>query len=1071
MKIKILASILYLIRKTNVYLFFVFVCLQSLFLSAQNYPTRQFTMRDGLPGMSIQSIYKDSRGLMWIGTTSGLCSYDGKSFRIYQPSEGMTANQIWAIAEDNNGNMWFGSYGEGLFKYDGIHFIRFTQKNGLANDRIRVLCFSKNFNCLIAGCEGGVSTIRGDSITSSPHEVFSKENGSPVTGLTDAGKFIYITTFGQNNPIRYYPNENRFVNANNNDLHYPVNSFSVFITSKGDTVFSYGHSGVAIYKKDAIIQDESMGQVFGIAEDKRGDLWFASWSYPNRKMIEGVFRFDGKSFKNYKTAFGITDKEIWTVFYDPEQDILWVGTRNEGLFKIPFSGIELYPSKYFNLDKNFINDLYLDSKDNLWISGSKELIRMTHNNEFSVFDKKPFVTAFRIFWNQNNDKTFFHSDPAWEKAMNQNTISLEKFVNQYEFNFVRAIENSDNSMIISNLFGVFDFNTETKKNVYIGPQGNHGDIAIFGLDTIMATGWGGTELQANFRKNPPKEIANSFFYFNKKLEPKDGNRIAKHNNRFWFVSWTSGLWMSEGMHLTNFNITDSTISNSLNDICFDEKGNVIFGSNSGEICIAAYNDNKLKINYRINSENGLQGNSVSWLVADQRGKLWVGTNLGLNCIDLDSLYINGKYVIRFMDEEEGFAGQSAKKAVMDSLGNLWIGAEDQLMRLDSKSLFPVNNTSQKIILHSLEINHTLVDSLLRNEFSTWSSSTFENKKLKHSENNLVFYFDILNYSNPKKDRFRYILHGFDTEWNDWSSGRKAVYTNLPSGKYSLRIESYNLHTLNHAEPFIIEFTIRHPWWGLWYLQVLAVVLFVSAVFFITRKYTEAKRKKQQQNSEIEKTIVELEMQAMQAQMNPHFIFNCINGIQYYVLANKMDEVLGYLSDFSKVVRGSLENASLRMVSLEQSTQFLKSYLRLELMRFSDKFDYTIKFINIENTDIVMLPPMLIQPFAENAIRHGFMHLKKKGNLTIEFELIGSDILKCTLTDNGIGRNKARRKKDPVESNERLHSATITEKRINLFNTPGFPAKYKIVYTDLEENKNSTGLKVELYLPTELRKGQ
>ena len=116
-------------------LFFLF----PLILPAQTYPTRHYTMRDGLPSLGIRCTYKDSRGLLWIGTDAGLCSFDGKTFRIFKSSEGMTASQIWAIAEDGDGNMWFGSMGEGLYKYNGRHFKRFTKKDGLTDDRIRVL--------------------------------------------------------------------------------------------------------------------------------------------------------------------------------------------------------------------------------------------------------------------------------------------------------------------------------------------------------------------------------------------------------------------------------------------------------------------------------------------------------------------------------------------------------------------------------------------------------------------------------------------------------------------------------------------------------------------------------------------------------------------------------------------------------------------------------------------------------------------------------------------------------------------------------------------------------------------
>jgi len=119
----------------------LFIFLIPRILSAQNYPTRHFSLHDGLPSMAIRCIYKDTRGLLWIGTDAGLCTYDGKSFRIFKASEGMTASQVWAIAEDEKGNMWIGSHGDGLYKYNGKQFKKFTKNDGLADDRIRVLCY------------------------------------------------------------------------------------------------------------------------------------------------------------------------------------------------------------------------------------------------------------------------------------------------------------------------------------------------------------------------------------------------------------------------------------------------------------------------------------------------------------------------------------------------------------------------------------------------------------------------------------------------------------------------------------------------------------------------------------------------------------------------------------------------------------------------------------------------------------------------------------------------------------------------------------------------------------------
>ena len=193
----------------------------------------------------------------------------------------------------------------------------------------------------------------------------------------------------------------------------------------------------------------------------------------------------------------------------------------------------------------------------------------------------------------------------------------------------------------------------------------------------------------------------------------------------------------------------------------------------------------------------------------------------------------------------------------------------------------------------------------------------------------------------------------------------------------------------------------------------------------------------------------------------------MNSIQYFVLANQMDKALVYLSDFSKVLRSSLVNATFRMVHMDQEIDFLNSYLRLEQMRFPDKFDYIIQGFDKEDVRSLLMPPMLVQPFAENAIRHGFMNLESKGHLSIEFEKAGKDLLKCSITDNGIGREKARKAEQLQLQNDRQHSGMITESRIRLFNPSDLPAKYQLIYTDLSENGKPCGLRVELYLPMEM----
>jgi len=1037
-------------------------------LSAQQIPTRHYTMKDGLPSMGVRCVFKDSRGLIWIGTDGGLCNFDGKSFKILKISDGTTAGKIWSIAEDEVGNMWFGSFGSGIFRFDGHSFEQFTKKDGLVDDWVRVLCYSKNFNCLIVGSTNGVSTVKGNKITASPKSLFTARPDYCVTGIMDAGKFIYITTYAGNNPLRYYPDQNKFISLNDSKGRYPLNSFGCYLSSGGDTVFEAGAEGVKIFSRDnKVVLNETLGQVFGFSEDNSGNLWFAAWSYTQKLLEGGIYKYDGTSFKNYKSAFGITDIEIWTVFFDKEQEILWVGTLNEGLFMIPFPLFSEYDASFFNVEKLKINNLFVDSENTLRIADNSNLISKRADDTYSVLNNRTMVEACRKMLADSRNIALLHNNNNIRyllKPDNSNTLNSR---NQDGLGYKYLAETTENSILFSNKYGLFSC-SKNGANIKFLRAGIPEEMSILGSDTLVIGGWGPTNIIPDFKKNlqalneTPQEIYGAL------PPPKDINRIFVDKHRVWYASWLSGLWMSEGLRFINFNKTNSSISNDLTDICTDSNGNIIFGSNTGEIYIGNYDGQKLSVKYKISNLQGLVGNSISWLTTDRKGNLWAGTNLGINCIDLSRLYQTGKYLISFFDGDEGFSGQTAKRVAFDSDENLWIGANDRLIKLDTRKLKTRNKNPGKIILTGLEINHQPHQLVLKTDLDPWTLLPEKEFTLLHSENSIVFFFDILNYLNPQKDRFRYLLKGYDTKWSDFNESRRAVYTNLREGNYTFCIESYNINTGEKGVPLEVKFVIHHPWWKLWYVQIFFVIVILVFTYLAVKRTIATVKLQERQKVELEKKIAQLEIQALQAQMNPHFIFNSINSIQYFVLSNKTDEVLSYLSDFSKIVRASLDNVTKKMVSLDQEIDFLKSYLRIEKMRFPKRFDFSIKILGELDPLSIMIPPFLIQPFAENAVRHGFLYKRSPGRLSITIELLERDVIRCSIIDDGVGRIKAREIEGLSEDTGRLHSSEITETRIRLFNPQGQPSKYKVEYTDLFNAAGEmSGLKVDVYIPVDL----
>lgn len=195
------------------------------------------------------------------------------------------------------------------------------------------------------------------------------------------------------------------------------------------------------------------------------------------------------------------------------------------------------------------------------------------------------------------------------------------------------------------------------------------------------------------------------------------------------------------------------------------------------------------------------------------------------------------------------------------------------------------------------------------------------------------------------------------------------------------------------------------------------------------------RKKKQLLAEMQQQKTELEMQALRAQMNPHFIFNSLNSINMFILENNKLQASEYLSKFSRLVRLILQNSQEAYIPLEKELEALRLYLELESLRFENKFEYKIAVDSDIDTTVLKVPPLIIQPYAENAIWHGLMHLpdrhagkKEKGHLEIEL-YGGEDILFCRITDDGIGRKHAAALKSKSSLAHKSMGMRITADRI------------------------------------------
>ena len=248
---------------------------------------------------------------------------------------------------------------------------------------------------------------------------------------------------------------------------------------------------------------------------------------------------------------------------------------------------------------------------------------------------------------------------------------------------------------------------------------------------------------------------------------------------------------------------------------------------------------------------------------------------------------------------------------------------------------------------------------------------------------------------------------------------------------------------------------------------LLIAVFISIILAglyvfrnLTMKRKNEKLESEKKQAELHRQAGELEMHALRAQMNPHFIFNCLSSINRFILKNESKTASNYLTRFSRLIRMVLINSQKPLITLEDELQMLRLYLDMERLRFKESFDFSITFLNAMEDDNIFIPPLLLQPFCENAIWHGLMHKDEEGRLDITLS-VENNILYCTITDNGIGRKKAEEIKSKSTEKEKSMGLKITTERLTLLNREkGVHTSYQMEDL-LDENGNPSGTKVHL----------
>ena len=965
---------------------FLFICfLTPLIFSAQTYNFRNYTVDDGLPFIQVYTIYQDSKGYLWSGGYGGLSRFDGKTFVNYTPKNGLLNHWVTSIAEDNSGKLYVGTI-KGLSVIDNGKITNYTTTEGLPGVRVNVVYENQAENIFI-GTNNGLAEWKGNKFTVVNTDALKNKNIKTL--LEDKDKNLWVGT--DNGISMFYGNETNNFSDENGLCNNTINAFAI---DNKNNLWIATDSGLSCFDrktfKNYFIKDGlPNNQIKSLLFDKHGNLWIGTPT--------DVCKYDGKTFKTYHIRGEAMPTVVECLYLDYEENI-WMGTNN-ALYRYRGETFLTYNQKD-GLANSFIYQIIRDKENNLWIGTDGGGLYKYANEKFTNYTTKDGLPGNKV-----NAGIVDANGKLW--------LATGKGICFLEGNkFVSVKYNNENKK--EEVYSIFQ---DSKKNIFIGIES-----ALMKYD---GKSWEKIPLISKTEKFQPWSL----------VEDKKGN--------IWIGTYLGGLFCYDGNAVKDFSETISKTGDSYLTSVIDKEGIIYWGTLEG---VFAYDGKKVT---QFTEEDGMSSDLVYVIQFDQNeNSLWVGTNQGLNKIDLAEFRKSGKKIIEPYGKEEGFQGVECNTngAWLDADGTMWFGTVNGLIKYTPGEFIP-NKAESKISIIGTKI--------------FYNDSVFANGTvLPHELNNITFDFIGICLTNPEKVKYSYMLDGFDKEWSPETKTTFARFPNLPSGKYTFKVKSRNNEGLWNQQAAVFSFTIALPWWRTWWFMIAFVSGVALMIFGVVRF-----RIRQVEVSERNKVrLANNELKALRSQMNPHFIFNALNSIQHFIMNSDEHGASKYLNKFAKLIRSILNNTEKSTVSLKEEADSLKLYLELEVLRFENKFDYTINIDSKIDLDFYEVPTLLIQPYVENALIHGLVPKKEKGHLDINISMDEKYII-CVIEDDGIGRPKSMENKEKsMKKGHKSFGMKITRDRLELLNSV-HNSSLSVSITDKEdENKNPTGTKVEIFIP-------
>lgn len=992
----------------------------------------RITSEDGLSHNRITDILQDNNGFVWIATVDGLNRYDGEQFESYRHNKdnytSISSSFITCLDQNSKGKLYIGTK-KGLATYDrkNNNFVSIPLDKINKQPSIRQILLDNDSTLWIETLDGYLIefSLNNDSILNSyEHDAVSQQYYLYHDIYRDKEGTLWI---GMRNREPMYLDENldKLITIHTGKDDYSKKRSSdmacYYEDSHGNFWFT-ALDGIYLFDKPSSTFKKFLGTTtYDVKEDELGNIWFATGS--------GVMKYDPHKeeimiMDNEKDNLkSISSNSVYTIMEDNVGN-LWFGTSN---------GVNIYKRSAYsfnhythipgitNSPEGYVTTAVAeDDKRNLWIGYEKDGL--------DYLDRKSL--NFAHYMVNSNVKNSIASNKVSALCFDDNKrlwIGLWRGVG---FNLYDTRNNK---------FTLFTYDPSSYENDW------YSDFVVDGSGIFYCGFWGANGLTS--------------------FDREKGVFLESFKNKFGRV----------------------TCSRLITDLLLDKKGSIWYGTTDcGVHRFFPEKDSAVSYFSDDDSINGLLSNETSYITEDAAGNIWL-----IN--DVLQLYLPESDSFASYGYSHGLTTKDLTSVIADNNGDIWIGTStDGLFRFNAKEsafrqylrddgLETNSFTSASLKLGSGEIflgctNGFLLfnpDEIIENNnvpIPYFGRLYVYDHIISHDLNeedlivlepgNNVFTVELRSTDLVNPERYSYAckLEGYDKDWVEIDkTQRKVRYAAVPSGRYTLKYRIGNRKGVWSEKTCKVRFEIEKPFYLTWWF-IIGIVVFLSVALIMIVKQREFDLKQKHRN-------VELQQRLFRLQMNPHFMYNSLLAIQNYIFSHNPVDAGNYLSDFARLFRLILNNSRSEFIKMSKEIETLNLYLRLQALRYPEKFSYEIEVDPEIDTELVMIPPMLAQPMIENALEHGLFYKEGHGTININFKYL-KDKLLFEVVDNGIGFTKAREKRDK-NLEYRSSGLDITKERIKILGKRhGFFAIFEI--RELKNDEGEViGTKVMFNLPTKL----